>query len=100
MLTYNQAKLMWDTRKRKQVKLCHETYLEEIDNNTMGIRYHGTYIVKIHANGNFTLDNGGYRTKTTKQRINEYSPARIFQKNFEWYCGNVVFHNGMEVRNV
>jgi hypothetical protein len=34
------------------------------------------------------LNSGGYRTHTTKKRINQYSPVRIYQKNFEWFLAD------------
>jgi len=43
------------------------------------------------------LYSGGYRTATTKSRINEYSPAKIYQKKFQWFIGDKQFLDGVRV---
>ena len=86
MLTFQQAVEKFATaRKGKPCKLAGNTYLEKIDESTYAVKFHATNVVLIHGDGTFTLDNGGYRTNTTKNRINEYSPANVFQQNFEWH---------------
>jgi cellulose biosynthesis protein BcsQ len=60
------------------------TWLEK-DNDDYLIRYHATAIVRIHRNGLYTLQSGGWSSKTTKKRINDYSPARLFQRKQVWY---------------
>lgn len=35
------------------------------------VTYHSTDVVTVHANGNITLDTGGWRTVTTKTRMNQ-----------------------------
>ena len=59
------------------------------DNGAIICRYHNTDIVKVEA-GTVTLNSGGWRTVTTKRRMNQCFeewgiPLRIFQSNFEWY---------------
>jgi hypothetical protein len=66
-------------------------------NGDVCIRYHDTDIVRIHEDGLITLDSGGWRTKTTKERINSYSPAGIRQEKGIWYIGDVVFYDSMMV---
>lgn len=62
------------------------------------IRLHHTDIVQKHPDGTFTLNSGGWRTSTTKERINSYSPARLFQAKGEWFLsGHVTFIDGMTV---
>ena len=43
---------------------------------SIDIRYHDTAVVTIHPGGCYTLRAGGYFTKTTRARIEEYSPCR------------------------
>jgi hypothetical protein len=31
------------------------------------------------------LNSGGWRTSTTKDRINKYSPVKVYQRKYEWY---------------
>ena len=75
---------------------------------------HGTPVVKVkrvnavRGRGfdmwNITLNSGGYRTATTKRRINEVSEEydlgfKVYQKNFDWYIdimqGTLKFIDGI-----
>lgn len=81
-----------------QKKLENNTYLHQIDEDTFGVKLHNTDVVLIHSDGTYTLNTGGYETNTTKSRINEYAPTRIFQHKRIWYLDdNVVFKNGCRV---
>lgn len=75
----------------------------ELDGNTLHF-YHQTLIVK-KSGQMYTLNNGGYKTSTTKERINRYlpSPWYVKQVDFDWYLINrksgqkYDFVNGMTV---
>ena len=69
---------------------------------------HGTPVVKVQRVGGslelVTLNRGGYRTPTTKRRMNEVSDEwalgfKVVQKNFDWYVetmdGSIDFIDGM-----
>ena len=43
----------------------------------IGIRYHSTIVVLLEADGTIILDNGGYYTKTSLDRINRFTPPSI-----------------------
>jgi hypothetical protein len=65
----------------------HTTYREL--NGSVIIRYHDTDIFTKKGDI-ITLNTGGYKTKTTKERMNQslanyFIPARVFQKDFEFY---------------
>lgn len=105
MLTYTECKAKLGNR--SSLKLANNTYLERCGSRQFGIYLHGTRVVTISANGTYTVTTGGYKTETTKDRINEFSPARIFQKNGEWFscldrwegCKvQIPFKEGMKVR--
>lgn len=51
------------------------------------VRFHQTDIVRIHEDGSVLLNSGGFRTATTKSRMNDYLPpgVSLFQKDGEWY---------------
>ena len=75
-------------------KKTGESQIEKIGNNTYRIDTKDGYKVRLHDTdvieykGNTViLNSGGYRTNTTKDRINKYLPQNItlLQKNFEWY---------------
>jgi len=83
---------------RDQKKLENNTYLVRVDDNTLGVKLHNTIVVYIHRSGNYSLDSGGWRTSTTKDRINNYSPARVHANNNIWYVGDHgVFADGVTV---
>lgn len=52
------------------------------------VKYCDTHIViKRPAHNTIVLSSGGFFTKTTKERIEEYAPIRIYQKLGVWYVG-------------
>jgi hypothetical protein len=64
-----------------------------IDRNTrlmkrgdnVAVRLHRTDIVTFAPNGNVTLNTGGWTTVTTKDRINNTSPHRVWSERGVWY---------------
>jgi hypothetical protein len=54
---------------------------------TRVIRLHQTDIVEIAASGSITLNSGGWRTVTTKERMNRFLPAgvQLWQECGIWY---------------
>lgn len=64
------------------------------------IRYHNTDIIRIHADNTYTLNTDGFLTYTTKERINNLTPAKIYQKAGIWYLGinahqSILYFDGM-----
>lgn len=49
------------------------------------VRLHHTDVVTLHPDGSQTLDSGGWRTVTTKDRINAYAPVRVFSDRGSWF---------------
>ena len=54
------------------------------------VAYHNTDVVVVHANGNITLDTGGWRTLTTKTRMNQASNQfglgfQVHQAKGQWF---------------
>tara|TARA_R110000824_G_scaffold18816_1_gene73898 strand:- start:27 stop:287 length:261 start_codon:yes stop_codon:yes gene_type:complete len=77
---------------------------------TISVYLHGTKIVtskpRIGTFGELiTLNSGGYRTATTKRRMNEVAKEyynagfKVYQKNFDWYVdtdkGTLKFEDGI-----
>ena len=62
------------------------------------VRLYSTDIAVIdHQANTITLDAGGYKTVTTKARMNEvlrafHSPYRVYQHDFQWYVGGLPFN--------
>lgn len=82
---------------KSERKIAYQTVLRRKDDKTLAVRHHKTDIVLIHDNGTYTLNTGGHRTATTKQRLSRYSTARVFQKNFEWYCNGYTYFDGIKL---
>lgn len=49
------------------------------------VRLYDTDILTDNGDGTLTVDNGGYATRTTHKRINEFSTLMANAKNFETY---------------
>jgi hypothetical protein len=86
-MTYESAKEMLRKARKGSKTLCHMTTLRKVEAG-YAIRYHNTDVVTIHEDNSYTLNSGGWYTPTTKDRINEYSPARIHQEKGLWYHKN------------
>jgi hypothetical protein len=88
-MTHDEAtKMVHGKTKRKSRKVGNNTYAEILPDSSVGIMLHGTYVVKIHSDNSATLNTGGWYTSTTKDRINQYSPVRVYQRKGEWYLEN------------
>ena len=96
---------------RGQRKIGNNTYLRRRDAATIGLQYHATDVVTFTPSG-LTLTSGGWRTVTTKERINWALYAipgmTLWQSKGQWYLNNPnapkwdpkttpVFHDGMRV---
>jgi hypothetical protein len=54
------------------------------------VRYHSTDVVTIHPDGDVTLRTGGWRTATTRTRMNQAANQfalgfRVYQQDFDWF---------------
>ena len=101
MLSYTEANhRLCNPINKQQKKLRRNTYLIRKGNDIV-VRYHETDIVTIHPNDTYTIRNGGWTTTSTKERINEYSPMNIYQRNHAWYFNErykqILFVDGMMV---
>lgn len=66
-------------------KLKNNTWLEEKENGDIAVRLHRTDVVTFKRDGAIVLDSGGWKSLTTKSRLNEFSPFSIWQKEGDWY---------------
>lgn len=94
----NQA-IMADVDDAINVKrIANNTVRYERPNGDVVWRLHNTDIVVKHVDGTFTLNSGGWKTVTTKDRINTYAPAYLYSGDGVWYIrGGVPFYDGMKV---
>lgn len=88
--------------------LCHNTHritiTDEDEQACSAVMFHRTVIVESLGNGIYRLNSGGYRTSTTKQRLNALLygfGVSIYQRNFEWFVstpnGELLFEDNMKV---
>lgn len=59
-------------------------------NGNLCVQYHNTTVWRKRPDGQVTLDTGGWRTATTKVRMNQAfsqfgPPYKVFQKNGNWF---------------
>jgi 3'-phosphoadenosine 5'-phosphosulfate sulfotransferase (PAPS reductase)/FAD synthetase len=76
--------------KRSSRKLENHTYLihyHEAKPHYIGIRLHNTDVVKYYQDGRIVLNSGGWKTPTTKDRINKYAPVNVWTDKGIWYIG-------------
>ncbi len=105
MMTYKEAQETFATVRdaSKGKPLGNNTRLFKRGND-YAVRLHRTDVVLIHADGTYTLNNGGYYSRTSKDRINLYSPARVSQSKGNWYLNfdtlnQAGFFNGIRVNS-
>lgn len=81
---------------------------KKVDNNTIEyttadgsrfIRLHLTDVVTFTPKGTIILNSGGWKTLTTKDRINKYSGLIVRQIKGQWFIGDVLFYDGIEFKN-
>ena len=67
-------------------KIGNNTFEILFSNGDKAIRLHNTDIVTFKNSGDIILNTGGWKTSTTKNRINEHlKGAFLIQKNHNWY---------------
>lgn len=70
--------------------------IEYFKNGNRNIRLHDTDIISFFEDGSYILNSGGWRTHTTKERINRFVPGlRLHQEKGIWYVNGEVFYDGI-----
>lgn len=86
-------------RSIRVIPSIRETSVHRWNNGAIAVYYQGTAVVTYNPNGTVTLRSGGWETATTKQRINDFSPFSVYQRDYTWYvatsAGVVRFYNGI-----
>ena len=105
-MNWNEAQTLMESArdKSKGKPIARNTRLWEKKHKTSHggcgyeIRLHGNLIMDIYPNF-VVLYDGGWRTVTTKSRLNQFSPAYVYQRDFVWYIGGTdePFINGMVI---
>lgn len=95
-MDYKQANEELQGRCFNSRKLGNNTYLVRLD-NCISLKYHDTHIIKMYPD-KLVIDCNGFRTKTTKERLNEYTPIRVNQTSHVWYInGKQPYFDGIEL---
>ena len=104
MMTYLEAEATFAKARNKAAGkfLQGNTRLIHLENGDYAVLFHQTNVVTIHADGSYTLRNDGHWTKTTKERINQYSPVHIWQKKGDWFIWfsekvSIPFYDGIRI---
>lgn len=85
-MTHAEAvKMVWGKTNKNRRKIGNNTYAEMNVDGSVGIWLHSTEVVTIHPDNTYTLRTGGWTTSTTKDRINKYSPVKVYQRKYEWF---------------
>jgi hypothetical protein len=88
--------------KRESKKLANNTYLYRKD-NVFCVKLHNTDVVTIYDDDRQSINSGGYLTKTTKDRINTFSFASVFQERGLWFLRQnnekIPFFDGIEINS-
>ena len=99
LITFERAQEIIESQQKRGLdkkKLANNTYLMKTD--CFVIQLHNTHIIKIYPDDTYELNTEGWQTVTTKDRLNEFSPARIYQKRGVWFVGeDKVFFDGMRI---
>jgi hypothetical protein len=99
-MTHNQLNSLLRGRNKWRRKLANNTYAHRYTNDILIIRLHDTSILTFLNDGSVIYNTGGWRTATTKNRLNRYGPLHIYQHNFSWfYDDNQPFRDGLTVTN-
>lgn len=82
-------------RNKDNRKLGNNTYAERRNGDAIAIRLHQTDILTFHADGRIVANTGGWKTRTTKDRLNQYLPDTISQHRGKWTVRGLEFADGM-----
>lgn len=105
-MRHTKKEIMAGVESRDKGKLIdHNTVEYHRADGTKVVRLHFTDIITLHLDGSITLNSGGWKTVTTKERLNKFSGFSIFQEKNIWYISvvkdfevvNVVFADGITI---
>ena len=91
-----EAEMVKAIRNHKNYKNCNTQVLQaDPDNGYAEVRLHGSRIARLnYINQIIEFDDCGYRTATTKSRLNALINAftrpgqAIYQRDFQWFWGD------------
>lgn len=87
------ARALAGGRSKTDRPVGNNTRLQRRSDTAIALRYHSTDIVVYHADGRVEMFSGGWRTYTTKERLNTYTPMIVYQTAGEWYVRSGLFND-------
>jgi hypothetical protein len=85
MLDFAQCEqLVSSARDKRSKPYANNTRIERRDEDTYALRLHATDIATFHRDGRVTLNSGGWRTVTTKDRLSAVTPHIVSERG-DWY---------------
>jgi len=80
-------------------KLAHNTYAKRRGSYAIAVRLHNTDIILFSKDGTIRYNTNGWRTVTTKERLNRFGPVGVYQRNYEWFLSDgTPFEDDMVVK--
>jgi hypothetical protein len=101
-VNYQKALEIFESAKNKASgkPIANNTRIVKRD-NALAIRLHETDVLTIHPDNSVTYNTGGWKTVTTKERLNSYGPARIYSNRGTWLLSvagkEYVFADGLTI---
>ena len=92
---YDVAAAILGTRQCKKVD--HNTFLHWLSPKQIAVKLHKTDIAVHFEDGTVVLNTDDWRTVTTKDRMNKFTPARVWTENNVWRVGDAFFQEGIKV---
>jgi len=83
-------------RNQEQKKVANNTVLYWTEDQCIMLRLHATNIIVYYPDGTMVLSSGGWKTGTTKDRLNDYLPNgwQVIQRAKVWYLVNRQWSDG------
>ncbi len=69
-------------------KLANNTYLQRRDNGAIAVQLHSTDVVTFKPNGDIVLCSGEWDTRITSERMNSFSPLRVWREGGSLCAGH------------
>ncbi len=100
---YAEAEAQLGTRDSR--KIGNNTYLERIDAETIGVRLHSTYVIRMTPEY-VELDSGGWHTRTTWSRMSDYgltvggskkTGVVVLLREESWSTGGHPYYDGIRL---
>lgn len=90
-LTYEKIQKLMTGRCKNSRKIGNNTWIDRVKtdgDDEFHVVLHWTSIVVFRSDGSMTFNSGGWRTATTKARMNEVQDrVYVSQLDFVWYLG-------------